>query len=40
MRAEIEKLVRNEYGIGDENAAEIKADEKDEQIEPIDLLDE
>lgn len=40
MRAEIEKLVRNEYGIGDEKAAEIKVDEKDELIESIDLLDE
>lgn len=40
MRAEIEKLVRNEYGIGDENAAETKVEEKDELIESIDLLDE
>ena len=40
MRAEIEKLVRDEYGIGDKKAVEIIAEEKDEMIEPIDLLDE
>jgi recombination protein RecA len=40
MRAEIEKLVRDEYGIGDKKAVEIIAEEKDEMIESIDLLDE
>ena len=40
MRAEIEKLVRDEYGIGDKKAIEIIAEEKDEMIESIDLLDE
>lgn len=40
MRAEIEKLVRDEYGIGDKKAVEIITDEKDELIESIDLLDE
>lgn len=40
MRAEIEKLVRDEYGIGDKKAVEITAEEKDEMIESIDLLDE
>ena len=40
MRAEIEKLVRDEYGIGDKKAVEIIAEEKDELIESIDLLDE
>lgn len=40
MRAEIEKLVRDEYGIGDKKAVETIADEKDELIESIDLLDE
>lgn len=39
MRAEIEKLVRDEYGIGDKKAVEIIAEEKDEMIESIDLLD-
>lgn len=33
MRAEIEKLVRDEYGIGDKKAVEIIAEEKDEMIE-------
>ena len=40
MRAEIEKLVRDEYGIGDKKSVEIIAEEKDEMIESIDLLDE
>ncbi|SFE32275.1 recombinase RecA [Trichococcus pasteurii] len=40
MRAEIEKLVRDEYGIGDKKAVETIAEEKDELIESIDLLDE
>ncbi len=40
MRAEIEKLVRDEYGIGDKKAVEIIAEEKDKMIESIDLLDE
>ena len=40
MRAEIERLVRDEYGIGDKKAVEIIAEEKDEMIESIDLLDE
>ena len=40
MRAEIEKLVRVAYGIGDKKAVEIIAEEKDEMIESIDLLDE
>ena len=40
MRAEIEKLVRDEYGIGDKKAVEIIAEEKDEMIELIVLLDE
>jgi recombination protein RecA len=40
MRAEIEKLVRDEYGIGDKKAVETIADVKDELIESIDLLDE
>lgn len=40
MRAEIEKLVRDEYGIGDKKAVEIIAEKKDEMIESIDLLDE
>ena len=40
MRAEIEKLVRDEYGIGDKKAVEIIAEEKDEMIESIDILDE
>lgn len=35
MRAEIEKLVRDEYGIGDKKAVEIIAEEKDEMIESI-----
>jgi recombination protein RecA len=38
MRAEIEKLVRDEYGIGDKKAVEIIAEEKDEMIESIDRL--
>ena len=38
MRAEIEKLVRDEYGIGDKKAVEIIAEEKDGRIESIDLL--
>ena len=37
---EIEKLVRDEYGIGDKKAVETIAEEKDELIESIDLLDE
>ncbi|WP_394700686.1 recombinase RecA [uncultured Trichococcus sp.] len=40
MRAEIEKLVRDEYGIGDKKAVEAKANEKDELIESVDLLDD
>lgn len=40
MRAEIEKLVRDEYGIGDKKAVEEKAKEKDEPVESVDLLDE
>ncbi|MGA9519515.1 MAG: recombinase RecA [Trichococcus sp.] len=38
MRAEIEKLVRDEYGIGDKKAVEAK--EKNEPVESVDLLDE
>ena len=40
MRAEIEKLVWDEYGIRNKKAVEIIAEEKDEMIESIDLLDE
>lgn len=40
MRAEIEKLVRDEYGIGDKKAVEAKANDKDELVEAVDLLDE
>ena len=40
MRAEIEKLVRDEYGIGDKKAVEAKEKEKSEPVESVDLLDE
>ena len=40
MRAEIEKLVRDEYGIGDKKAVEAKEKEKSESVESVDLLDE
>lgn len=40
MRAEIEKLVRDEYGIGDKKAVEAKEKEKTEPVESVDLLDE
>ncbi|PTQ84671.1 RecA protein [Trichococcus patagoniensis] len=40
MRAEIEKLVRDEYGIGDKKAVEAKEKEKGEPVESVDLLDE
>lgn len=40
MRAEIEKLVRDEYGIGDKKAVEAKEKEKNEPVESVDLLDE
>nr|WP_319218774.1 recombinase RecA [uncultured Trichococcus sp.] len=40
MRAEIEKLVRDEYGIGDKKAIEAQANEKDELVESVDLLDD
>ncbi|MFY9901192.1 MAG: recombinase RecA [Trichococcus sp.] len=40
MRAEIEKLVRDEYGIGDKKVVEAKAKGKDEPVEAVDLLDE
>ena len=39
MRAEIEKLVRDEYGIGDKKAVEIIAEEKEKISELIYLLD-
>ncbi|WP_107995404.1 recombinase RecA [Trichococcus paludicola] len=40
MRAEIEKLVRDEYGIGDKKVVEAKTKSKDEPVESVDLLDE
>ena len=40
MRAEIEKLVRDEYGIGDKKVVEAKEKEKNEPVESVDLLDE
>ena len=40
MRAEIEKLVRDEHEKENKKAVEIIAEEKDEMIESIDLLDE